>query len=355
MWKEKVRDNILGEVIDWKALIDSLKKERFTGYIKVESWDETDYVILAEGSVKKIVRHKDNKKTFLDTSNYTPSSESKISVYKSSPLTTAHICKDLNFFEYQTLSLSGYGEEIFHSELNLVNPEKLETFFQKVNLNGYAVIYTYTSIYCNVFLLQGHLVGINGGNTWDSEVPSQKDLWQGKVFLSAYFIEPDEVLLLISLKRGFKEKNELNGNGFFVNGNYVGFVENGNIKKGLLILPEEIVETQEVKGEKFLEVNLIENPERLEISFKDLIPKEEKKIKPDVPLKVREIFLDYIGPVGKILWDKVLQELDISPEEFTHPTFRMFINRLAQEIPEEDLSKEFLNKAWEVLDESTST
>jgi len=355
MWREKVKDNILGEVVNWGTLIDSLKKEKFTGYVKVEGWNETDYVIIGEGNIKKIVRYKEGKKDFIERGNYSPPSESKISIYKSSPITTAHICKHLNFLENQTLSISGYGEEIFHSELDLVNPEKLEKFFKKVNLNGYAVLYTFTSIYCNVFLLQGNIVGINSGKLWDKEALSQKGLWQGKVFISAYSIEPDEVFLLISLKNGFKERDKVRENGFLVNGDYVGFVENGNLKKGLLILLEEIKETDEVKGNKFLEVNLIEEPKSLGISFKDLIPESEKRVEAAILQKIKEIFLDYIGPVGKVLWDKILKEIDVSPDAFTPSTLKLFVTKLAQEIPEEDLSGEFLNKVQEVLDEGINT
>ena len=142
MWKREVESNLLGSVINFDNLVGELEDKKFSGYVKVETWEFIDYVVFYSGRPLGVIRKREGGKEFLEFSQYTLYSESKLSVYESSPLLTAHLSKELNMEKFQTLIFSGYGDEVFFSQLNIVDFDKFKEFIKKSNFAGYFTLYT---------------------------------------------------------------------------------------------------------------------------------------------------------------------------------------------------------------------
>ncbi|GAB6065945.1 hypothetical protein JCM9492_10370 [Aquifex pyrophilus] len=347
MWKEEVRGGLLGEVINWKALYRELEDKDFTGFVKIEAWEFTDYVILEEGKPIKAVRVYDGEKEYFSIGEYKPPKESKVSLFKSSPLTTAHICKVYDFESLGTLLISGYGNEVFYSGVNIIDPSNLEKFVGKVSFTGYVTCYTSTEVLCNVFFLDGKIIGINLGKLWDDEAIKRISI-PSSAYLSVYAIEPEEVLLLNSIKRGF------NGNGkygFLWKDRVFTFVMDGDAVKSVKLDTESIKEVSPLKEGHFYSVKLDENPETLGITLADIFGKKPEKVSKEIVKSIKEHFVDHMGPIGNILWHKILKDLHLNEEGLTKTTLRVLVYKLKDEIPEEDLRDSFINKVKEVFNE----
>ena len=133
MWKKEVEGNLITNVVNFGKILEDLKERKLTGYIKVEGWNFKDYLIFSNGNLIKILRIEENKRKNLNIKDYFPPSDAKLSVYESSPLLTAHICKSFDFENMQTLLISGYGSEVFFSRLGIIDFNNFSKFISKTN------------------------------------------------------------------------------------------------------------------------------------------------------------------------------------------------------------------------------
>ncbi|RUM31663.1 MAG: hypothetical protein DSY42_02300 [Aquifex sp.] len=352
MWKEEVIGNLVGEIVNWQALLRDVEARNLTGFIKIETWEYTDYVIVGEGNPLKVVRVEGKNKSFLPLAQYRPPEDSKISVFKSTPILTAHICKSGNFEELQTLIISGYGNEVFHSNLNIIDSSNFKKFVEKVDFSGYTVCYTFVDILCNIFFLNGKIIGLNVKKHWDKNALDLLDMSLGEVFISSYVIEPEEIILLNSLKNGLEKKKDFReGYGFVYGGDIISFVFKGETRKTLKLEIEEIREENSKTGSTFYGVKVIENPEEIPIGIDEILGTKGQRVSEKTIQTVKNIFLEHIGPIGKVVWDRIIKDLQIPYDRFTTSTLKLLVIKLKEEIPEEDLQSEFLKRIKEVIDE----
>lgn len=356
MWKRKVEDNLIGSVINFESLIRDLKDKKLTGFVKVEGWDFTDYVILFSGKPLRVIRKKDNKKEFLEFRDYTLSPDTKLSIYESSPILTAHLNKVFSFPENQTLIFSGYGDEVFFSQLDIVDFRKFREFLKKSSFIGYFTLYTPVKILGNFFCLYGDIVGVNCGTLWDYKAFKELQGYGENCFISAYHIPPEEVQLLISVREGIEQGE--NGTGFIISEEgTIQMLHEGLILKSLKISDEEITEenlTERIKG-TFYGVKFQEDFSPLELNLELLYGEGEKGyVEAGTLNKVKEIFVDFMGPIGGVLFKKILGEYSSDLERIPKRSFKPFLQRLEEEIPEEGLKEEFRKKLEEVINEISS-
>ena len=356
MWKRKVESNLIGSIIDFRKLIKELQESKLTGFVKIEGWDFTDYLVLYSGKPIKVIRKRDNQKEFIEFSDYKPSEDTKISVYESSPLLTAHIGKILSLYRYQTLIFSGYGDEVFFSQLEIVDFKKFEEFLRKTDFTGYFTLYTPIRVLGNFFCLYGEIVGVNCRNLWDEEAFEELKSYGDERFLSAYHIPPEEVHMFLSMKGGLKEGR--NGTGFNVSeGGIFQLVHEGLVIKTIRITDEDIKESDissQVEG-TFYGVDFRQDFSPLRLNLELLQGGDKESYVEAVLLnKVREIFVDCMGPIGGILFKRILGEYTSRQDRIPKRSFMAFLKHLEREIPEEDLKEEFRRKLEEVIDQTGS-
>ncbi len=351
MWKRKVENNLIGGILNFESLIRDLRNEKLTGFVKVEGWNFTDYIVFYAGKPLRVVRKKDNKKEFLGFTGYTLSPDTKLSIYESSPLLTAHLSKVLSFPEFQTLIFSGYGDEVFFSQLDIIDFKKFKEFLKKSNFIGYFTLYTPVKVLGNFFCLYGDIVGVNHGTLWDKEAFEELQNYGENCFISTYHIPPEEVQLLISVRGGIKQ--ERNSTGFIISEEgTVQLLHEGLILKSLKITDEEISEKNlsgRIEG-TFYSVKFEEDLSPLELDLELLHGEVEKGYVESGTLnKVKELFVDYMGPIGGVLFKKILGEYSSDFERIPKRSFKSFLKRLEEEIPEENLKEEFRKKLEEVI------
>ena len=356
MWKKEVESNLITNVVNFGKLLKELKEKELNGFIKVEGWDFKDYLIISNGNLIKILRIEENTKKTLDIKGYSLPSEAKLSVYESSPLLTANICKSFDFENMQTLLISGYGSEVFYSRLGIIDFNNFSKFISKTNFTGYIVVYNPVYIYANMFFSEGKLIGINTGKNWDQNAYSEL---KGRIhdgFISAFHIDNEDVNILCSLKFGYKINGENTGFAVSETERVIQFVFEGMEVKTLKINDESIDELTlgEIQDKKFYSVNYTENFNTLDFNFEEIFEESETYIEREKVRKLKEFFIDVMGPVGSILWDKVFESAGISQEKITPSELKYIVSKLSSEIPEEDVRNEFIRKVKEVLNEITS-
>jgi len=59
---------------------------------------------------------------------------------------------------------------------------------------------------------------------------------------------------------------------------------------------------------------------------------------------IRNAFVEEIGPVGVAVWKKVFEKMGLAPDGLPEDKLPEFIQRLAEEIPDEKHSKRFIEK-----------
>ncbi len=59
---------------------------------------------------------------------------------------------------------------------------------------------------------------------------------------------------------------------------------------------------------------------------------------------IKEAFVDQVGPVGKLLWKKVLKSMNKGELDISEENVKDLIYKLAREIPDEEYRNEFLNR-----------
>ncbi len=356
MWKRKVESNLIGSIIDFRRLIKELQESKLTGFVKIEDWRYTDYLIFYSGVPLKVIRKNGNNKEFIDFSNYKPSEDTKISVYESSPLLTAHLGKILSLPRYQTLIFSGYGDEVFFSQLEIVDFKKFEEFLKKTNFIGYFTLYTPVRILGNFFCLYGDIVGVNCGELWDEPAFEELKGYGDEKFLSAYHIPPEEVQMFLSMKGGPKEGKNKTGFNVSEEGLFQ-LIHEGLVIKTIKISDEDISEvdiSRQIEG-SFYRIDFREDFSPIKLNL-ELLRDGSKGdyVKTSLLNKVKDIFVDCMGPIGGLLFKRILGEYTSRPDKMSKRSFKAFLKRLEEEIPEENLRKEFRKKLEEVIDETRS-
>ncbi len=350
MWKKKLQADLLGSVVNFKSVLKDLRKQRLSGFVKAEGWDFADYIIFFEGSPLRAIRKKHLRNENLNLTTYSPPEDTKLSIYETHPLLTAHILKEFSFPKYQTLILSGYGEEVFFSRLDMIDFVKLCDFLRKSGFTGYITLYTPSKILGNLFYVGGEPKAINSGKLWNEEALNYIFKYSGVKFLSAYHIPPEELYVLLSLKHGYKEGENSTGLIISESGS-IQIVHDNLIINTLRILPEGIAQedTKEIKEGVFYALDYTDNFPSINVAL-DNLQLEEEFVKENVLDRVKEVFIDCIGPVGSILFDRMLSEYTDERNRISKSNLQDFITRLKEEIPEEYLQEEFYDKVKEVIE-----
>jgi len=138
---------------------------------------------------------------------------------------------------------------------------------------------------------------------------------------------------------------------FFRGANVMSFLKDN----GFFITDEEELRELSAKVEgmpdvkvSVYEVPLVENPEPIEVVIEPTSPDTDKLL-PETVRKIKSLFIKKIGPVGRLIWSKTLEELGIEEEAVGRKEVLSLIERLGREIPEEDAREDFLHRCKEIV------
>ncbi len=375
-------------VINLQNILDDAKRRGVTGFLRIVYWDSEDYLVFVEGEPRRSVALSiDGKRLIGDPGSFSIKG-------KEGTATLVETTMDdlVGFLEYKhypdregSLVFFPYGTLTQEPvSLNFLDLNKGIALAERSHLTGYVALYTEEDLIGMVVFSGGQPVGVFGGNgSYGDEAVAyiNVNLTPSRSYISMYAVEPEILNFLVSMHRGnvhpsdtvFMTYQEAED---FVTGNKkdaLVMVESEGIfrydlffrgqkverilkEKGFLVYDEDARKRISVKVEnmperkiKLYEITLVEKISPVEVSFEIAATETtEDEVPPEVVDTVRSEFIKKVGPVGRILWTRILTEMGFKEGSLTKAQLKTLIPRLRDEIPEEDMRREFLEKIREV-------
>ena len=375
-------------VINLQNILDDAKRRGVTGFLRIVYWDSEDYLVFVEGEPRRSVALSiDGKRLIGDPGSFSIKG-------KEGTATLVETTMDdlVGFLEYKhypdregSLVFFPYGTLTQEPvSLNFLDLNKGIALAERSHLTGYVALYTEEDLIGMVVFSGGQPVGVFGGNgSYGDEAVAyiNVNLTPSRSYISMYAVEPEILNFLVSMHRGnvhpsdtvFMTYQEAED---FVTGNKkdaLVMVESEGIfrydlffrgqkverilkEKGFLVYDEDARKRISVKVEnmperkiKLYEITLVEKISPVEVSFEIAATETtEDEVPPEVVDTVRSEFIKKVGPVGRVLWTRILTEMGFKEGSLTKAQLKTLIPRLRDEIPEEDMRREFLEKIREV-------
>ena len=392
MVKKYVFRDIDLSVLNLDSAFQEAKKKNITGFLKITYWSREDYVLFFEGTPFKVITvHADGRRLSYGVEKFRVEGSQGTASFVETSL------DDIVGFQILKRDPQRDGASIFFpygslvhepTSLNYLDVNKEVLMAQNNGLDGYIAIYTRESLLGMVVFAQGNPVKIVGGNgTFGKNALEYINTFMtpAKSYMSVYNVDTELLPFMYSLLPNnlrrvestfniYQEAQEyvnsskrsaivmLEGGGiyrydFFFNGQHVDRLVKD---KGLLIADEEEKHRLSIKIENMPESNIavyeviIEtHPSPIEVEFASQEPAEQqvggKKIETQDIEKVKDIFVKELGPVGKILWNRVLEELALQETEMNSMQMKLLLERLQKEMPDESAKEEFISRVKSAL------
>ncbi len=387
MQKRVIFREVEASALNVENVIEEAKRRNITGYLKVVYWDSEDYLLFVDGEPRRSVtvsvegrrligdpdsfsvKGKEGTATFVETTldDIVSFLDHRSQIERDGPLV---------LFPYGTLTQEPVS-------LSFLDINKEISIAQRSHLTGYIALFTEEELIGTVVFSGGQPVALFGGNgSVDSEALAfiNINLVPSKSYMSMYSVEPEVLNFIVSLRRvnvrplesvfmTYQEAREeveknkkdavvlIESEGvsrydLFFRGRRVesilkdkGFlVEEEGTKNKLSIKVENVPE----KKVRVYEVSIIERLTPMEVSFEIATETAEETASPEVIEAVKFEFIKRMGPVGRVLWSRILSELRLKEGSITTPQLKTLVLKLSNEIPEEDVKREFLKKIREI-------
>ncbi len=349
------------------TLKEEIKEKSFTGFMKLTYWDAEDYHFYLHGSWVAGIRYlSDGVGKKLEVEDYRLYTEKGLlSLYATSPIevfTFLECLKD----SISPYSFITYGHELIAPiQLTHTNPNKVLENLMSMQMYGYMIISKEKEL--------GPLIAFSGGKpVFISEKGLSTDatlrIDPSHAYMAVFQTEPELVNFLASLdsirkvestKSDIQNLKELTkkhstsylllevfiteGMRFFslIKGNSIIFKalnKLGQIEGGV---PHLSYETAYSINLYTLEIKTDLKP--VEVRF-NLSTGETSLVEGNILSSIKNAFVDEIGPIGVAVWKKVFEKMGFAQDRLPKDRLSEFIQRLAQEIPDEKHSKRFLEK-----------
>ncbi|MDQ7081570.1 MAG: hypothetical protein Q9N34_00100 [Aquificota bacterium] len=374
--------------LNLQSVLEEVSRRNITGYLKIVYWDSEDYLTFVEGDPGKAVSISvDGKRLIGDPGSFSVKGKEGTATLVETTLDDL-----VGFLEYRhqperdgPLTLFPYGtltqEPVSLSFLNL---DREMTIASRSHLTGYVALYTPEDLIGLVVFNGGQPVAVfsgNGSRNEEAVVYINMNLVPRKSYISMYAVEPEMLSFLVSMHRGnihpvdsvFMTYQEAENLVVRERKDAIVLVESGGLfrydlffrgqkverilkEKGFLVEDEDQKNRLSVKVEnmpdrkvKVYEITIEERMEPVEVTFETLSVQEaEDEVPSDLIDTVRSEFIRKLGPVGRVLWDRILNDMGFREGSLTKAQIKALIPRLRDEIPDEDARREFLEKIREI-------
>ncbi len=378
-------------VINLGNIFDEARKRGLTGFFRATYWNRDDYLLFVDGAPFKLVSiYSDGRRIVGALENFKLEEREGTGTFAECTLDDL-----VGFQEYHhdpgrsgALFFFPFGTVVQETTpLSFLDLDKEFLLAQKSHLSGYMALYTQERLLGMVIFQEGVPVAVFGGdNSFASQAVDyiNANLVPAKSFMSMYTLEYEILSFMYSMHSDnvhsvdSKFMTYTEAKDFVEQGkrNAIILIEGGGIhrydlffrgqqvdrlvkEKGLFVTDEEPAGRLSVKAENMpdrsiwvYEVSIIEKPLPIEVSI-EVTSEEATVVESEIPVdkvgEVRSLFIKEIGPVGKLIWEKTLDELRFKENAMSLNQVRILIERLKKEFPEEELAKEFLRKIKEVL------
>jgi len=366
------------ESVNLEGILREIQDKSESGYLKITYWDQEDYIFYAGGKpIGGVAYDRQGRKMTLNYLNYRIRNyNGTLSFYKlPTPEVLVFKYKERKFpTPYNFVS---YGDEFLAPvKTTLVDPNGVLQQAKRSHLNGYIVVCDDENYKCMLFLQGGNSIAFYDGRQFIKKGEVRFSLKRETDYVGVYSTEAEVSLLLscmdilkLDVENNFRSKEELeaieksitlrkitclldvtlsNGDRFYQ------FFYSGVPIVGILHSREEIISASRIDikpgMENRLRVFSIDVPLEtgsvdVEFVYEDV---DRKAYIPSVPRetvrKLREFFIEEIGPIGSLLWNRILKSNGLDEAKLSKDDFEKLIYILRDEIPDEKHRYKFIEK-----------
>ena len=374
------------QTLNLRSLLEDLRIKKFTGFLKVSYWNRDEFLLLFEGRpLRGIALSEEGKFVKFPPQDFALKDQrGSASLFEASLFEIVLLENPFwDPLKHGPLVFLPFGdtvqEDIF---LGYVDLEKELLMIERSHLYGYVALYTTEEIVGMILFENGKCVGIfagDGNSGQGAKTYISTHFLPAKTYLTAVSLEP-EIVNLFHLSRrenlGFVEGHQ-EGPSYFRETQKSGLVVSNAsslteidvfykgseafsvVKEAGVILGGE--RAQEVR-EKIKDLPGVESRSYEFISLEppsytdfklDLLSQTAGPIlSSDKIEEVKSLYVSEIGPVGKILWEKTLEGMGLKEGGLSAKTLKLIIERLADEIPEGEARREFMNRVRSIVPEA---
>jgi hypothetical protein len=366
------------ESVNLEEILREIQNKSESGYLKITYWDQEDYIFYAGGKpIGGATYDRQGRKMALDYLNYRIRNyNGTLSFFKLSTL-------EVLVFKYKELKFPtpynfvSYGNEFLAPvKTTMVDPNRVLQQAKKVHLDGYIVVCDDKNYKCMLFLQGGNSIAFYDGRQFIKKGDVRLSVKRETGYVGVYSTEPEVSLLLscmntlkLHVENNFRSKEELEAikksitsrkttcllDVTFSNGNRLyQFFYSGVPIVGILHTREEIISasTIDIKPgtENILRVFSIDVPsETGSVDVEFVYEDEDRKVyTPSVPeetvRKLKGFFIEEIGPIGSLLWNRILKSNGLDEAKLSKDDFERLVNILRDEIPDEKHKDKFIEK-----------
>lgn len=366
------------ESVNLEEIFREIQTKSESGYLKITYWDQEDYIFYAGGKpIGGATYDRQGKKMVLDYLSYRiKNNNGTLSFFRLPTL-------EVLVFKYKELKFPtpynfvSYGDEFLAPvKTTMVDPNRVLQQAKKAHLDGYIVVCDDESYKCMLFLQEGNSIAFYDGKRFIKKGDVRFSVKRETDYVGVYSTEPEVSLLLSCMdtlkldeEDDFRSKEELeaieksitsrkatclldatlsSGDRFYQ------FFYSGVPVIGILHSREEIFSASRVDikpgTENRLKVFSIDVPletgsVNVEFVYEDV---DRKAYIPSVPeetvRKLKGFFIEEIGPIGSLLWNRILKSNGLDEAKLSKEDFERLVNILRDEIPDEKHKDKFVEK-----------
>ncbi len=367
MQKIELYKDIKLSLVNFDEITKELKGRYFTGYFKLSYWDRIDYLFFSSGSLLRGVSVKADGELLEIGFPYTPEGDALLSVYQCQLMDVLSLMYmyDMPVGPYAFISV---GRVVMRSiKLAHLDRDSLLSNLSEEKSNGLLVIHDSMRIKNMVVFERGLPVAVCSANscvtTGRVSVPANRE-----DYVSFVEVSPEYVPFVASCLKGrHLEVHSFEGLEEFRKGvssilpvglsAIVSIVwKSGKVYRelyhfGSLVdyfsVSEEGFQKERIQEDTYLKAYIqsfeLEKVTGIDVDF-SLESAKDKYVDTSVVNYIRERFVDEIGPVGPLIWRKIMKENDMNENMLTLDKLRRLVKLLADEIPDESSLGVFLNK-----------
>jgi hypothetical protein len=366
------------ESVNLDEIFREIQSRSESGYFKITYWDQEDYIFYAGGKpIGGATYDRQGKKMALDYLSYRVRNyNGTLSFFKLPTL-------EVLVFKYKELKFPtpynfvSYGNEFLAPvKTTMVDPNRVLQQAKRSHLNGYIVVCDDENYKCMLFLQGGNSIAFYDGKQFIKEGDVRFSVKRETDYVGVYSTEAEVSLLLSCMdtlkldeEDDFRSKEELEAieksitsrkttcllDATLSNGDrlYQFFYGGASIVK-ILHGREEMALASRIDikpgTENRLKVFSIDVPSEtgsvnVEFVYEDV---DRKVYTPSVPedtvRKLKEFFIEEIGPIGSLLWNRILKSNSLNEASLSKGDFEKLVNMLRDEIPDEKHRDKFIEK-----------
>jgi hypothetical protein len=366
------------DTVDLRNLIQEIADKKLSGYFQISYWNSDDYLLYTEGDFFWGVSvDRDGTRREITAQNYKPkSTEGSISFYQV-PVVNLLIFRHQYNTPPNPYNFAGYGQEFLACiKLSHIDIYRLMEQIERAHIDGYLVMCSKERFILTLMFQKGLPVCSYYQNLYTLKSAQKIRLQKDDTYVAVYATEPELPIIMSSMDTLRKEKEgtvdseeeltllkkEISGRklsalfDLIFNGGkrlYEFFYRGVSFLK--LLHHMEKIETANpsitlgVKNHFSLySLEVKESLQPIHVEFYEDTGYEY--VKEEKVNAVKLYFIEEIGPIGSLLWNKILKDRGYREKSMREEDLKSLIDVLYKEIPDSMHANRFLEKVRRVVE-----